>query len=73
MFLLGYIPRDNRAFLCDKHLTVVSYSVPLVVIEYQSAVLRGDLAHASTLMPEVPQEHRNRIARFLEAQGKFNC
>jgi coatomer subunit beta' len=69
MFLLGYIPRDNRAFVCDKHLTIISYSVPLVVIEYQSAILRGDLSHASTLLPSVPAEHRNRIARFLETQG----
>ncbi|KXS13491.1 Coatomer, beta' subunit [Gonapodya prolifera JEL478] len=69
MYLLGYIPRDNRVFLSDKDLNVVSYSLPLSVIEYQTAVLRGDLETAERLLPNVPSDHRNRMARFLEGQN----
>eukprot|EP00842_Homolaphlyctis_polyrhiza_P004024 jgi/Hompol1/4622/HPOL_003792-RA len=69
MYLLGYIPRDNRIYICDKNLAVSSYSLPLTLIEYQTAVIRGDMDHASRVLPTVPVDHRNRIARFLEGRG----
>ncbi|KAF9923673.1 hypothetical protein BGZ67_009714, partial [Mortierella alpina] len=67
-YLLGYIPRDNRLYLVDKEVNVISYGISLSVIEYQTAVLRGDMETAETLLPRVPQEQLNKIARFLEAQ-----
>ena len=69
MYLLGFIPRDNRIYVCDKHLNISSYSLPLCVIEYQTAVLRGDVDGARSLLSSIPVDHRNRIARFLEGQG----
>lgn len=69
MYLLGYIPRDNRIYLCDKDMAVFSYGLPVTVIEYQTAVLRGDMAAAEKILPTVPADQRNRIARFLESQG----
>ena len=69
MYLLGYIPRDNRVYLADKDLAVYSYSLPLSLIEYQTAVLRGDMAAAQGVLPSVPADQRNRVARFLEGQG----
>ncbi|KAJ3057861.1 Coatomer subunit beta', partial [Quaeritorhiza haematococci] len=69
MYLLGYIPRDHRIYLTDKDLAVFSYSLPLSLIEYQTAVLRGDFATAEKILPTVPMDQRNRIARFLESQG----
>ena len=42
MYLLGYIPADNRLYLGDKELNVVSYSLLLSVLEYQTAVMRKD-------------------------------
>ncbi|KAJ3282117.1 Coatomer subunit beta' [Borealophlyctis nickersoniae] len=69
MYLLGYIPRDNRVYLTDKDLAVYSYSLPLSLIEYQTAVLRGDLATADSILPSVPADQRNRVARFLEGQN----
>ncbi|KAJ3035062.1 Coatomer subunit beta' [Rhizophlyctis rosea] len=68
MYLLGYIPRDNRVYLADKDLAVFSYSFPLSLIEYQTAILRGDLAAAEGILPGVPADQRNRVARFLEGQ-----
>ncbi|KAG0072564.1 hypothetical protein BGZ89_005145 [Linnemannia elongata] len=67
-YLLGYIPRDNRLYLVDKEVNIVSYGISLSVIEYQTAVLRGDMEMAEEILPRVPHEQRNKIARFLEAQ-----
>ncbi|KAI8354809.1 coatomer WD associated region-domain-containing protein [Mortierella sp. GBAus27b] len=67
-YLLGYIPRDNRIYLVDKDVNVVSFGISLTVIEYQTAILRGDLETAETLLPRVPQDQMNKIARFLESQ-----
>jgi len=69
MYLLGYIPRDNRVYLLDKSLNVVSYSLHLSIINYQTAILRGDLDTASKILPKIPNEQRNRIAQFLDTQG----
>ncbi|KAI9012828.1 coatomer WD associated region-domain-containing protein [Gaertneriomyces semiglobifer] len=68
LYLLGYIPRDNRVYLSDKDLNVVSFAFPLSLIQYQTAVLRGDLAAADAILPNVPADQRNRVARFLEGQ-----
>ncbi|KAJ3021791.1 Coatomer subunit beta' [Thoreauomyces humboldtii] len=69
LYLLGYIPRDNRIYLADKDLSVFSYALPLSLIQYQTAVLRGDLALADSLLHTVPADQRNRVARFLEGQN----
>jgi len=69
MYLLGYIPRDNRLYLIDKSLNIVSYTLHLTIINYQTAVLRKDFEEASKILPKIPNEHRNRIAQFLDAQG----
>jgi coatomer subunit beta' len=69
MYLLGYIPRDGRLYLADKDVNVISHSLSLTVVEYQTLVLRGDLDSAQSLLPEVPTDQLNKIARFLEGQG----
>ncbi len=40
MYLLGYIPKDDRLYLGDKELNVISFSLLLSVLEYQTAVMR---------------------------------
>ncbi len=69
MYLLGYIPRENRLYLGDKELNVVSYSLLLSVLEYQTAVMRGDFEAADQILPSIPREQRTRVAHFLEKQG----
>ncbi|XP_042901558.1 coatomer subunit beta' [Parasteatoda tepidariorum] len=69
MYLLGYIPKDSRLYLGDKELNVVSYSLLLSVLEYQTAVMRGDFETAHSVLPSVPYEQRTRVAHFLEKQG----
>ncbi|KAF8583901.1 coatomer beta [Ramaria rubella] len=68
LFLLGYIPSHNRVYLSDKDLNVFGYALSLTVVEYQTAVLRGDMEAAAELLPSIPKEHRNKVARFLETQ-----
>ncbi len=69
MYLLGYIPADNRLYLGDKELTVVSFSLLLSVLEYQTAVMRRDFDTADKVLPTIPKEQRTRVAHFLEKQG----
>lgn len=69
MYLLGYIPRDGRIYLADKDVNVVSYALSLNVVEYQTVVLRGDMDAAAELLETIPQDQKNKIARFLEGQG----
>ena len=68
MYLLGYIPKDDRVYLGDKELNVVSYSLLLSVLEYQTAVMRRDFETADKVLPTVPREQRTRVAHFLEKQ-----
>lgn len=69
MYLLGYIPSRNAIYLADKDVNIFAYTLSLALIEYQTAVLRGDMEEAKRILPTVPGEQRNRVARFLEAQG----
>lgn len=68
-YLLGYLPRDSRIYVADKDVNVVSFALSLAVVEYQTLVLRGDLEAAEELLPSVPKDQNNKIARFLEGQG----
>lgn len=73
MYLLGYIPKDNRLYLGDKELTIVSYSLLVSVLEYQTAVMRRDFETADKVLPTVPREQRTRVAHFLEKQVIKQC
>lgn len=63
----------NRLYLNDKELNVVSYSLLLSVLEYQTAVMRGDFETADRVLPTVPRDHRTRVAHFLEKQVLRMC
>lgn len=69
MYLLGYLPRDGRVYIADKDVNVVSFALSLAVVEYQTLVLRGDMESANELLKEIPEDQKNKIARFLEGQG----
>ncbi|ORX33386.1 coatomer WD associated region-domain-containing protein [Kockovaella imperatae] len=68
IYLLGYLAAHNRLYVTDKDMNISSYALSLTVIEYQTAILRGDLEGAEAMLPSIPSDQRNRIARFLEAQ-----
>jgi coatomer subunit beta' len=56
-------------YLVDKDVKVYGYSLSLNLIEYQTAVLRGDMEAAADILPAVPKEQQNKVARLLEARG----
>ncbi|KAG1738747.1 coatomer WD associated region-domain-containing protein [Suillus lakei] len=68
MFILGYIPTHNRVYLADKDMNISGYSLSLSVVEYQTAVLRGDMDSAAEILPTLPKEQLNKVARFLEGR-----
>ncbi|KAF8324305.1 coatomer beta [Cantharellus anzutake] len=68
MYLVGYIPAHNRVYVADKNLNIYGYSLSLAYVEYQTAILRGDLDGAVDILPSVPSDQRNKLARFLESQ-----
>lgn len=67
--VLGYLAKEDRVYLVDKSLNIVSYRVMLAVLQYQTAVMRGDFDAANELLPSIPETEYTTIARFLEAQG----
>lgn len=70
MYVLRYLTRDSAIYLCDKDIKVYSQQLSVAVVEFQTAVLRGDIDEAATsILPRVPESDLNSIARFLEAQG----
>jgi len=69
MYLLRYLQRDERVYLCDKDVGVVSYQLSTALLSYQTLVLRNDIESAQDLLTEIPADQMNKIARFLEAQG----
>jgi len=54
MYLLGYIPAHNKIYLVDKDVNVYAYGLSLAVVEYQTAVLLGDMDAASELLAGMP-------------------
>lgn len=67
MYLLGYLPKVGRLILIDKAYNVVSYTLRLSVVNFQTAVLRGDIETAKELLPSIPESELQRIAQFLES------
>ncbi|SCU98974.1 LAFA_0G21176g1_1 [Lachancea sp. 'fantastica'] len=70
MYMLGYLPRDNKVYLADHDIHVYSYEISIEVLEFQTLVLRGDLDEAKTnVLPNIQgKENLLKIARFLEGQ-----
>jgi coatomer subunit beta' len=67
--VLGYLAKEDRVFLVDKALNIVSYRIMLAVLQYQTAVMRGDFDSANELLPNIPESEYTKVARFLESQG----
>lgn len=69
MYILGFIQRDERIYLADKDVNVTSFALSLPVLEYQTLVLQDEMEAAAELLPAIPHDQLNRVARFLEGQG----
>lgn len=69
MYLLGYLASQSRVYLIDKEFNVMGYTLLLSLIEYKTLVMRGDFERANEVLPSIPKEHHNSVARFLESRG----
>lgn len=70
MYLLGYLPKENRLYCIDKEHNIVSYTLLLAVLEFKTAVVRGAVKIAKEkVLPRIPTPEHNKLARFLESQG----
>ena len=70
MYLLGYLPRENRLYCIDKEHNVVTFELLLAVLEFKTAVVRGATQIAKEkVLPRIPKAEHNKLARFLESQG----
>merc|ERR1712146_816721 len=69
MYLLGYLPKEDRVHLIDKQKNIVSYHILLSILQYQTVVNRGDMEMASQLLKTIPESEHSNVARFLETQG----
>lgn len=69
MYPIGYVAKQSRIYCADKSVNLISYSLDLSIINYQTAILRGDLDAAAQILPKIPMDQKNRIAQFLEKQG----
>lgn len=67
--VLGYLAKEDHVYLIDKSLNIVAYKVTLAVLQYQTAVMRGDFDAANELLPNIPESEYTKVARFLESQG----
>jgi len=68
MYLLGYF--SDRLYLIDKEFNVVSFELLLSVLNYKTLIVRDEFEAAEALLPKIPKDHYNSIARFLEAQDR---
>ncbi|KAJ9505015.1 hypothetical protein QJQ45_029931, partial [Haematococcus lacustris] len=69
MYILGYLASLNRIFLIDKEFGVVSYTLLVAMIEFKTLAMRGDISGALALLPQLPKDALNGVARFLEGKG----
>ena len=66
-FILGYDAKQNRLYLADKSLNIVSYTLLLALIIYQSAILNDDMHGAKEFFKDIPEAFHSKLAKFLEA------
>mmetsp|Transcript_39675 Transcript_39675/g.101404 ORF Transcript_39675/g.101404 Transcript_39675/m.101404 type:complete len:961 (+) Transcript_39675:176-3058(+) len=70
MFLLGYMAAQNRLYLIDKDYSIITYTLLLSLIEFKTLVMRGDMDAAMEVLPTIPADQLNDVARFLEGRGE---
>eukprot|EP00392_Amoebophrya_sp_AT5.2_P001330 g1332.t1 len=68
-FMLGYLPDNSRVYLLDRDRNIVSYSIPLALISYQSCIINKDFANSQKYFAVLPESYHTKVARFLQHQG----
>lgn len=68
-FILGYLAKENRIYLVDKQKNIISYEILSTFLDYQTCVYRKEFDEANELLESIPENHYDKVARFLEGQG----
>jgi len=68
-FFLGYVQKHNRIYIMDKERNIMSFRLFVQVLQYETAIIRGDFETAQVLLPQIPVEEYNRLGKFLDQQG----
>ena len=68
--ILGYDGKQNRLYLVDKGLNIVTHRLLLSVMNFQVAILNGDLEQANKLLAAIPESYNSKVAKFLEQNGQ---
>lgn len=69
-FVFGYDTKQNRLYLIDKSLNMISSTLLLPLVNFQAAVLSEDMHYAEQHFKDIPQSYHSKVAKFLEAQGQ---
>ena len=70
MYILKYLPNEDRVYCVDKSKNIVSYKLLYSVLSYKTAVMRKDIATANSILKsKIPESEYDTIARFLSSQG----
>ncbi|GBP42958.1 Coatomer subunit beta' [Eumeta japonica] len=67
-YILGYVNEKNRLYLCDRESNVLSYYIPLPVLDYEAAVLKRDMETSRKLLHRIPEKWKSSVAHFLDDQ-----
>ena len=70
MYLLGFLPKENRLYLIDKEFAIISFTLQMSVLEYQTAIVRGEDEVAAAVLQSIPEDSLQTVAKFLESQGR---
>ncbi|KAL9647775.1 hypothetical protein ABK040_001362 [Willaertia magna] len=68
-YFLGYVTKHNRIYIMDKDRNITSYKLYINVLNYETAIIRGDLNLAKNIITTIPKEEYNKLAKFLDLQG----
>lgn len=58
-------------YLLSSTLTLISYSLSLSLVEYQTAILRDDQQSAEEILSSIPKDQLGKVSRFLEGRGQL--
>jgi coatomer subunit beta' len=65
LYLLGYIPSQQRVYLIDREYSVVSYSLLLALVEFKTLVMRGEMDKAFATLETLPEDQLDGCDSFL--------
>ncbi|KAK4531355.1 hypothetical protein CCYA_CCYA07G2212 [Cyanidiococcus yangmingshanensis] len=69
MYLLGYLPAENRIYLVDRNLQIVSYTLLASIVQFKILIKKELLSESLELLKSIPKSEYNRLAQSLEKAG----